>query len=268
MKRTIKTKKIAAIIFATMMALSAVACGDKTGANGGETTVSSSDSKQEKDGNVTSEEKDEKAGSNNSHDWPYMEEGTYGKYVVETYGKCEDLTSWGNYKDFQLTSERLYIKFPSLIPTSDNRFAYQSDDTEVLVGDVARSDFENQITDVKSILELSAANYEDHRSAPHQMVRYWKLTGKGDVKMEITSSELETVGQYECCKYIGMATSTRNRTGETHSYQFVAYSTFTKLYNEPIYWIVFDKSEDQSLGDTIADYAKKMGYTIVEEDLK
>ena len=87
--------------------------------------------------------------------------------------------------------------------------------------------------------------------------------------MTIDSSELETVGQYDCCKCTGTMTckdSEYFHEGPVleHTYSYIGYASFTKDHHEPFYWIVIDYSDDQSQGDLIADHARKMGYTIAE----
>ncbi len=89
--------------------------------------------------------------------------------------------------------------------------------------------------------------------------------GENTVAMTIDLSDTETVGQYECGHYTGTACYTEESSGEEKNVPFVGYATFTKGSNEPVYWIVFDVSEDKSLGSTIDDYAKKMGYTLVDD---
>ena len=172
----------------------------------------------------------------------------------------------GAYKDFVTRDNRLYIKYPSLIPTSTNRVAYQTDETVVLVEYISERDYASEITDLESILKVAIENNDEHGTPGDWMKDYWKIRrDNGYVKMSIESTELETVGQYDCCKYVGTAVHLGKNDTEEKVTQFVGYATFTKNGNEPFYWMVFDESEDQSLGSTIADYAKKMGYTIVED---
>ena len=268
MKKRIVTKKIAVVFMAAIMTMGMIACGKKDKDDSSQVSISSetSTSKDSKKEETSSSKEEIDDSKTDGHDWPFMSESMGLSYVAEVYNKCEDLTEWGSYKDFNLKYSWLYIKFPSLIPTSTNRVAYQTDKTVVMFEHVSENTFTDQITDLESILKVSIDNEEEFGSPIYWMKDYWKIRrDNGYVKMAIESVELETVGQYDCCKYIGTAVHLgKNDTEETAS-QFVAYSTFTKNGNEPIYWIVFDVSEDQSLGSTIADYAKKMGYTIVED---
>ena len=271
MKKRNLGKKIAVLIMAAIMTMGLIACGKKDNDDSGQTSVSnetstSVDNKKEETSISKEENKDPKF---EGHDWPFMSESMGLSYVAEVYNKCEDLTEWGSYKDFNFRDIRMYIKYPSLIPTSTNRVAYQTDATVVLVESISQRDYASQITDVESILKIAIDNGKAHGTPIYWMRDYWEIYyDDGYVTMAIDSTELETVGQYDCCKYVGTATHLGEYDKEESTTQFVAYSTFTKNGNEPIYWMVFDVSEDQSLGDTIADYAKKMGYTIVEDPKK
>lgn len=267
MKKRNVTKKIAVVFMAAIMTIGMIACGKKDKDDSSQVSISSEtstskDSKKEE----TSSSKEEVADSNaDGHDWPFMSKSLGVTYVAEVYNRCEDLTEWGSYKDFVTRDNRLYIKYPSLIPTSTNYVAYQTDKTVVAALHVSESGFADAITDVESILPVAIENSEDFASPIRQMKKYWKIRSHGSVSMTIESSELETVGQYDCCKFIGTAVHVGEHDDTEITTKFVAYASFTKNGNEPFYWIVFDESEDQSLGSTIADYAKKMGYTIVED---
>lgn len=267
MKKRNVTKRIAVIAMATVMALGLIACGDKSKTSSEKVDSESVTSTAESGKETTSSVKEEvkKQESNSEHDWPYMEKGTTGYYVVETYNKCEDLSDWGNYQRIRTDEAWVYIKFPSLIPTGHNYVAYQSDDTVVIFAPAVGGSFADKLTDAESILNV-AVEYQDDYSAPMPWMRsYWKLYGDSKVTMTIDSSSTETVGLYECGHYTGTAKYTDANSGEEKSVPFAGYATFTKETNEPVYWLVFDVSEDQSLGATIEDYAKKMGYTFVEE---
>ena len=129
----------------------------------------------------------------------------------------------------------------------------------------SETSFDSEITDAESILKAALNHPDDGYSPVFWMNSHWGLYGENTVTMAIESSNTETVGQYECGHYIGTASYTEERSGNEKNVPFVGYATFTKGSNEPVYWIVFDVFEDKSLGSTIADYAKKMGYTLVDD---
>lgn len=255
------------MIMAAIMTMGLIACGKKDSDDSGQTSVSTetSTSKESDKEEVSTTEAGNKETNSDGHDWPFMSESLGLRYVTEVYNKCDDLTDWGNYKDFRLKDQYLYIKYPSLIPTGSNFVAYQKDKTVVLFMHVSESGFANSVTDAESILNVAIENEEDYCGPIELMKDYWRVRRDGYLTMTINSAEQETVGQYECCKYTGTTTHLGNNDTEETTNQFVAYSSFTKNGNEPFYWMVFDESEDQSLGSTIADYAKKMGLTIVED---
>ncbi|MCR4677312.1 MAG: hypothetical protein K5679_01020 [Lachnospiraceae bacterium] len=269
MKKRNVTKRIAVIAMATVMALGLVACGkSKTSTEDVDSGSVTSTSESQKETASTPTENAEKQESSSEYDWPHMEAGTIGNYVVETYNKCEDLSDWGNYQCITTDCGNAYIKFPSLIPTGHNYVAYQSDDTVVIFMFASETSFDNEITDAESILSAAIKHPEDGHSPVRWMNSYWKLYGDNKVNMTIDSADTEIVGQFECGHYTGTASYIDDKNGEEKSFPFVGYATFTKGGNEPVYWIVFDESEDKSLGATIADYAKKMGYTLVDDPNK
>ena len=267
MKKRNLGKKIAVLVMTAIMAMGLIACGKKDKDDSSQTSITSetSASRESKSEETSTSKEENKDPKFEGHDWPFMSESMGLSYVAEVYNKCEDLTEWGSYKDFNFRDIRMYIKYPSLIPTSTNRVAYQTDATVVLVESISQRDYASQITDVESILEVAIDNGEARGTPIDWMRDYWKIRTDGYVKMSIESTELETVGQYDCCKYTGTTVYLGEYDTEETTCKFVGYATFTKNGNEPIYWMVFDVSEDQSLGSTIADYARKMGYTIVED---
>ncbi|MCR4677334.1 MAG: hypothetical protein K5679_01130 [Lachnospiraceae bacterium] len=269
MKKTLG-KKIAVVAMVAIMTMGLVACEKKEKTSSEDVTglVSSTASQENEKDNSKTEEPQKIASNGEGHDWPFISESLGLKYVTEVYNKCEDLTEWGTYTDFNTRDNHVYVKFPSLIPTGSNFVAYQSDKSVVLFMHVSESEFANEITNIESILQFAIDNSDDFSSPIKQMKKYWKIRTQGSVEMTIDSTELENIGQYDCCKYVGKTVHVGEHDSTEIITQFVAYSAFTKNGNEPFYWMVFDESEDQSLGDTIADYAKKMGYTIVEDPKK
>lgn len=266
MKRNNLTKRIALIAMAAVMALGMAACGNKDKKNTGDSSaITTESSKTEKKNPETSiENNGQNEGNNDGHDWPYVDKESGLKYVVEVYNKCEDLTNWGNYADFNFDDYYLYIKFSSLIPAGKNLVAYQNDDTLVLVTSATRANYLSDISTVDTILPVFIDNAKDFLSPIYLMNDYWGLYLDNTCSISVDTSTLETVGQYDCCKYTGNAKYKGDRETEEHVLPYVAYSTFSKNGNYPIIWMVFDESEDHSFGDKIAEDAKKMGYTLTE----
>ncbi len=266
MKRRNLSKRIAVIAIVAVMTLGMIACGKKD-KEGTDTSVSSTGSvSQDSKKNETSVTNDEKnVTSDDSHDWPYMDESFGKRYVVETYKNCEDLSEWGNYKKFQLHDCAVYIKFPILIPTSDRRIAYQGDGTVVMF--VPMGNLGEQINGLDTILQVAIDNQESPKSPIFMIKSHFGIHSEGYVNISIDSSNAETIGQYDCYKYTGSANYVVDKEFEPdeHTIQFVAYGTFAKSTNEAFYWLVFDETKDQTMGSALADYAKKMGYTIVED---
>ena len=260
-------KRIALIAMVAAMALGLIACGkkDKESTDTSVSSISATSQESKKsEASDTNEAKTET--SDDGHDWPFMDESFGKRYVVETYKKCEDLSDWGNYADFQLSGTTMYIKYPVLIPTGDNRIAYQGDGTVVMVAPMSGSIGES-INGLESILQVAIDNPDSPRSPIFMMSSHFGVHTDGFVNMSIDSTTTETVGQYECSKYTGTAKYKIDTEfyPDEHTVRFVAYATYAKSNNAPFYWLVFDETKDQTMGDVLADYAKKMGYTIVED---
>lgn len=266
MKRNNVIKNGLMVAMTASLLISLAACGGK-----GEKTESASSAdvietanKTDKQAEVSASEADTKEESDDGHDWPYVEM-VYGRgCVIETYKKCEDLTDWGNYEDFLYGDTWIYIKYPTLLPPGKKTVAYQNDDSLVMTTALPRKFFDSEFTDLESILPV-AIECSDVRFSPVWIMNdYWNLYLDETCTITIDETSLETVGQYECCKYTGTAKYTGYIDDKDYELPFVAYATFLKNDNEPFCWIVFDESEDHSFGDTIAEHARKMGLTLTE----
>lgn len=158
-------------------------------------------------------------------------------------------------KDDKTTT--IYINFPSLtgIPEATGLVAYQEDDTKVVLD----AYIEGKSPEVDSVSEVFPAYFA--QTLLIFKVNYGSRYSDGEFALE--EQELLTVNDYEMCKYIG--THTFKYEGKEFSYRFVAYSTQLKMNGAYIYWLVQDESEDQTLFETIEDYAYKMGTTLWEE---
>ena len=268
MKKRNVTKRITVIALATVMALSLVACGKKDKDDSDKASVSLSVSESQETQKIESSTDSEQADSveDDAHEWPYLGKSLCLKYVIETDKQCEDLSDWGNYADFQLSGTTMYIKYPVLIPTGDNRIAYQGDGTVVMVAPMSGSIGES-INGLESILQVAIDNPDSPRSPIFMMASHFGVHTDGFVNVSIDSTTAEIVGQYECSKYTGTAKYKIDTEfyPDEHTVRFVAYATYAKSNNAPFYWLVFDETKDQTMGDVLADYAKKMGYTIVED---
>ena len=261
-------KRVLLVIMIAAMAVAMTACGGKK-TTSNQTAVSSESSSSEKKGSESSVQEEKKAGPTDGHDWPFMAEQNGLRYVAEVYTKCEDLCGWGNYAKFVMGDLCLYIKYPTLIPAGKNNVAYQTDDTVVLVSSIRpKASFIDEIEGLDTIIPVAVKHTDEITAPVFYMNNYWGLHLDNNCSFTIDTTTLETVGQYDCCKHTGAVTYSKDNETEQHTLPFVAYATFSKIGNYPIYWFVFDESEGSTLGDTIADYAKKMGYTIVEDSTK
>ncbi|SDA68809.1 hypothetical protein SAMN02910368_02018 [Lachnospiraceae bacterium G11] len=278
MKKKGLLKRIAVIAMTTAMTIGLIACGDKSESKEEASASSETAIEAETEAEASAEEPEAKEDDKgNPDDWPHFNDS--GTNVIEVYNKCEDLSEWGYYGYFTTTKTAISIKFPKFKPFGKKFVAPQNVDEksdEVIVFVPIRDDEEellSQITDEKSILPAVVGNPEEYYSPVqdlgYELDNHIYEVDRESVSMTVDSSELETVGQYDCCKCTGTMTCKDSELFHEgpileHTYSYVAYATFTKVYHEPFYWIVIDYSDDQSKADMIADDARKMGYTIAE----
>ena len=278
MKKKGLLKRIAVIAMTTAMTIGLIACGDKSESKEEASASSETASEAETEAEASAEEPEAKEDDKgNPDDWPHFNDS--GTNVIEVYNKCEDLSEWGYYGYFTTTKTAISIKFPKFRNVGHKLVVFQDNYKrgEVIVFAPIREDSEellSQITDEESILPVVIGNPEEYLSPIKQLgyeLEFDPIYGldRESISMAIDSSELETVGQYDCCKCTGTMTCKDSdflHEGPIleHTYPYVGYATFTKIYHEPFYWIVIDYSEDQSQADMIADDARKMGYTIAE----
>lgn len=78
----------------------------------------------------------------------------------------------------------------------------------------------------------------------------------------VGNGELETIGEYEVCKYSGK--HTYELEGKSYEHQIVVYATVVKKNESLIYWLVEDITEDQSAGQLIREHAEKIIQSIQE----
>ncbi|MBO4809249.1 MAG: hypothetical protein J5537_09415 [Lachnospiraceae bacterium] len=276
MKKKDLLKRIAVIAMTTAMTIGLIACGDKSKNSEGTDASSETSIEAETEAEASAEEPEAKEDDKgNPDDWPHFSDS--GLTVIEVYNKCEDLSDWGVYGYFTTMKTAISIKFPDHPPVKSNLVAHQNTDEyeEFIVFAPIQDECEelvSQITDEQSILPVVIENTEEYFSPVYLLgyeLGYHYDMDRESVSMTVDSSELETVGQYDCCKCTGTMTCKDAETyrGDPlleHTYSYVGYATFTKDHHEPFYWIVIDYSDDQSQGDIIADHARKMGLTIAE----
>ena len=270
-------RRIAVIAMTTAMTIGLIACGDKSESKEEASASSETAIEAEAEAEASAEEPEAKEDDKgNPDDWPHFSDS--GLTVIEVYNKCEDLSDWGVYGYFTTMKTAISIKFPDHPPVKSSLVAHQDvDEYEEFILFVPIPDDNeellSQITDEQSILPVVVENTEEYRSPVyllgHELDSYVYNMDRESVSMTVDSSELETVGQYDCCKCTGTMTCKDAETyrGDPlleHTYSYVGYATFTKDHHEPFYWIVIDYSDDQSRGDIIADHARKMGLTIAE----
>lgn len=170
-------------------------------------------------------------------------------------------SEWGIIDTFSANKDdktaTIYINFPSLtgIPEATGLVANQGDDTKIILDAYIKG----KSPEIDSVLEVLPAYFE--QTLLIFKVNYGSRYSNGNLTIE--SQEPVTINDYEMCKYIGKHTFKYE--GKDFSYQFVAYSTQLKTNGAYIYWLVQDESENQSLFETIEDYAYKMGTTLWEE---
>ena len=268
MKRNIG-KKLTAVAMMAAVAMGMMACGKQVSTTTSQTSVIDKTPASAESIREASSNKESVDANFEVHNWPFMAEQNGLRYVAEVYTKCEDLCDWGNYAKFVMGDLCLYIKYPTLIPAGKNNVAYQTDDTVVLVSSIRpKASFIDEIEGLDTIIPVAVKHTDEITAPVFYMNNYWGLHLDNNCSFTIDTTTLETVGQYDCCKHTGTVTYSKDNETEQHTLPFVAYATFSKIGNYPIYWFVFDESEGSTLGDTIADYAKKMGYTIVEDARK
>lgn len=177
----------------------------------------------------------------------------------------EDLVeNWGVWDSDYMFNDEYYeqlvrIKFPHLvgIGCGTGKVAYQKDDSLVIWDGQLGYDSPAVEGGVENVLETYMEQLlyimEDYRNEYHY----------DTFVFEIQNKELVTINEYEMCKYTGV--HTYNWEGEPQSNAFVAYAT-QLVDGAYTYWMVIDESEDQSLVETIDEYATNMAYTMREID--
>lgn len=186
--------------------------------------------------------------------------------------ESETLEGWGVWDKIVASNDSgdvssIYICVPTseLYLIGSGLISYQADETLVICGGphAVGNDYES-ITEVDKIFpayfEQTIKIVENFRTHFHNCSDYaFKLTAQENIK----------INDYEMCRYTGVHTYTEENieTGEIaeKSMNFVAYATKIKENNAPVYWMVLDNSEDQSLGELIEADALNMAKTVHED---
>lgn len=197
--------------------------------------------------------------SPNSTNTPYQ---TDVNNVEETTVQIET-NDWG-VKDNILTSKdgkdvRAYINLPEStgLKQGSGKIAAQSDETLIILDSMKTN--EDPVVEgdlVENILPVyfeSAKNIMDQ----YRSIRY------NNFDFEVFEKETLNINGYEMCKYKGEHSYTYD--GEATSVSFVSYATKLKSNGAYVYWMVFDRTEDQSLGDLIESHATNMAYSLYEQ---
>lgn len=177
----------------------------------------------------------------------------------ENTSTAED-EDWGVPDSFSLYKNgvlgRIEFCFPHYagIMEGPGLIAYQADDTRVVV----TSYMEGSSPEVEQLEEVLPAYCDqiDEIFAFNFGDRYT------DSSYTVESKEIVTVGKYEMCRFYGI-----------HSYQYegtqwncryAAYAMFAQTNGCMVMWLVQDESVDQSLGETVKEYAYKMAQSVWE----
>lgn len=173
--------------------------------------------------------------------------------IDENWGVDENCVTEKN--DVKL---RANIKFPYLcgIVEGTGKIAYQTDNSLVLLG--KEIDFNEPEVEDGKIENIFPAYFEKVT----EIMEAYRGAGFKDYKFDITSKEILTINEYEMCKYIGKHTFSSRK--ESFEIGFVAYATKLKGNDAIVYWMVFDETEEQSLGRLIESHADKMAQTLHE----
>ena len=167
--------------------------------------------------------------------------------------------NWGVQESIVAANEenmvKAFIKFPSLtgIVQGTGKIAYQPDQTLVIL-DSQRMSGSPEVTDGK----ILPAYFEQ----TVKIFREYRRANYSDFDFSISEQQTVKVNDYDMVKYIG--THTCKCDGEPLELKFAAYSTKLKANDACIYWMVLDESEDQSLSQTILEYAEKMAESLHE----
>ena len=169
------------------------------------------------------------------------------------WGVQEEIVSGKN--DILATA---YIRFPTLsgIVRGTGKIAYQTDDTLVLL-DAERKTGSPEL-DRDSCDGVFPAYFEQTK----KIMKSYRQMNYEDFDFTVETKEVVTINGYEMCKYTGKHTFTVD--GEAAQLNYVAYATKLKENDAIVYWMVLDESVDQSLGNTIEEYAQKMAYSLCE----
>lgn len=240
-------KKILALILAFAM----VACVAGCSKSEGEPAESKNNS------SVSEKENNEEATENE----------TENETVAEVWGKKEQLITINENKSTVLLSMRVPTTNTSNV--GPGMCGYQEDGTIVLFGGLRST--ASGYKAIESIDKMFPAYFDQTIEIVENFRRDSQQYDLTDYAFKLTAQENIKINDYEMCKYTGVHTYTEeNReTGEyiEKSMNFVSYATRVKGNNQPVYWMVLDNSEDQSLGELIEANALNMAKTLQEEKI-
>ncbi len=279
-KNVIKNRLMAAMT--ASMLISLAACGkDVSNTSSTSTNISlSAETVSESVADVTSEKEADKG---DMYDWPYIVIEGGAHHIKEVYNKCEDLTDWGQYGTIWDKGTHIYrVKFPKYAPNSNAKELTENqnhlDDYPVIAMFVPiyteDESLSEEYADIENILPAAIENDKYSNPAKQIIKCFGSASGYFDldlyaVNVSVDSTKLETVGQYDCAKFTGVFNCQDPHYVENpqdHTYSYVAYASYSKMTGRAFYLMLVDMSEDQSMREKIADHAKKMGYTIIEDN--
>ena len=178
----------------------------------------------------------------------------------KTNGK-NDKQSWGVKNSLiaetSSTVMEVYINFPKAVGLLKGTGKITDDSDVTVIFDAQRMSGSPEVPDdavenvLPSYFEQTAKILERFRTADYQ-----------DFGFTVSRKENFSVNGYDMTKFFGTHTFTYQ--GKASSMNFAACAAKTKKTGAFVYWMVLDKSENQSLGKTIEEYAVKMAETFSE----
>lgn len=177
---------------------------------------------------------------------------------IENEETVFDPTNWGvtdsvTARNGELASVDIRLPYNTGILQDTGLIAVQNDSSVIIVDGQSKYDkldnsideiFPYYFTNVKSILE---AYYGSHAS---------------EYSLNVSKKEKTSINGYDMCVFHGSISMELYK--KMVNYNWVAYATTLKSNGAYLYWMVFDYTDDQSMGDVIDDHAYKMAHTIEE----
>lgn len=197
----------------------------------------------------------------NESDWQVAENVTTHS---ETAAETElDVNAWGvkyqcSVSDNEGNFMWYYINFPvsNGKDRAAGRIGYQDGDVLAIVSQ-RYSSYDGELPDnIEDIFPTFFPQVIDIQEANQTSTAY-------DYAFDITSQELVEINGYQMCRYEGNHTYEFNH--ENYSHRYVAYATEV-ADGAYVFWMLIDKSEDNSSFDLASEYALKMAYTLRTEE--